>query len=67
MSNWQDISTAPKDGTLILIWDGMEIHTAYWGPRASSNKQNLWVSNGCIDDWMAFAPTHWMPLPERPK
>ena len=63
---WYDIETAPKDGTLILIYDG-EIHTAFWGQRALTVKRKDWCSNGCIDDWMTFSPTHWMPLPPPPK
>lgn len=67
MSEWQDISTAPKDEWVLLFMpaedDGMgRIH-------AGKNRK---VSNG--HSWIAghhfaydLAPaTHWMPLPEPP-
>lgn len=27
---WQPAQTAPKDGTVILIYDGFDVTTAYW-------------------------------------
>ncbi len=58
---WQPISTAPKDGTLILVsWAGSGVH-----PIVSR-----WLKNA--EAWThpfnkpVNPPTHWMPLPESP-
>jgi len=66
---WQPIETAPKDGTLILVSFGAKgVRAVYW-------EDDLW----CVDDdkhgpyplrgysYSTFtAPTHWMPMPEKP-
>ena len=64
MSEWMDISTAPKDGTEILGASRGEITTVfYW--REYGNWEiavtGAWADNG---EWH---PTHWMPLPDPPK
>ena len=62
-SPWRPISTAPKDGSEILIWDNRGrdwgiMDFAYW-----------WEGDWHIPayDSKATNPTHWMPLPEEPK
>jgi hypothetical protein len=71
---WQDIATAPKDGTAILGGRGGENP---WGVPDIV----LWLDgSGAVSDgpgWYRFAgvgwntrtvrPTHWMPLPSPPK
>jgi hypothetical protein len=67
--NWQDISTAPKDGTAIL---GYISRSRFDVPRRDvalvfwpTNWQNpTWVN---IVDAGFEEVTHWMPLPEPPK
>lgn len=65
---WQPISTAPKDGTHILLWVGTT-YRGYWA---------TFSDNGAWDDpllyWQkadtAFSPltpTHWQPLPPPPE
>ena len=65
MSKWQPISTAPKDGTRILIANAKAVATAGW-------ENSIWWSKcgGWSDDddlTAAEPPTHWMPLPDVPK
>lgn len=60
-SPWRLIKTAPKDGTAILVSDGLNPATAVcWIAR-----YKLWAMLG-IDGQSVDGPTHWMPLPELP-
>ena len=56
---WQDISTAPKDGRWLLV------HSVKWGDNPEVAQ---WSSYG--DGWItmehAVKPTHWMFLPAPP-
>lgn len=56
MSEWQDISTAPKDGTAVLaVDDEGQYHVVWW-------QHGSWVRAG--DDYNLWVlPTHWQPLP----
>lgn len=68
MSQWQDISTAPKDGARVLIFfagavglPSEAIQIAQWsvepyGPCWLTSEGEGWLS-----------PTHWMPLPPAPE
>lgn len=67
MDSWQDISTAPRDGTEILVYvdygDGSwKIEKAYW--------QHIFqkLMNATYDPMMddVDQATHWMPLPAPP-
>jgi uncharacterized protein (DUF2237 family) len=58
---WQDISTAPKDGTRILLYrpgNGWCVVIAWWSESA-----------GAYGDYAGFFKdaTHWMPLPSPPE
>lgn len=69
---WRPIETAPKDGTIILVygyWDGelseKDIEREVW-------KAHFNLGTWCLDGSEFYAveianPTHWMPLPEPPK
>ena len=81
MTEWQTIKTAPKDGTRILIfgtyqWEDYKdrrekgIVTVYW------EKYDIWDNKSVKGRWRLIStnpytdyaqPTHWMPLPGRPK
>lgn len=63
MSEWKPISTAPRDGTDILITDKDDISVVYW------NKY-YWAivcCGGWDPDNEFYYPTHWMPLPALPE
>src|SRR5574343_444311 len=68
MSEWQDIATAPKDGTPVDLWvHGGRLADAEW-----SDRKQAWVVWG-QDEFESGAdvkingrPTHWMPLPSPP-
>lgn len=82
MSEWQNIKTAPKDGTLIDLWH-KEFGRAsdhYWGlpshscGEAGSYCDSDWHSlrAGWVDatfnepSWGSGDFSHWMPLPKPP-
>jgi hypothetical protein len=77
MTDWQDISTAPKDGSWIIATDGDKVMPLAWTPGdPDSPDEYVGWCHGAIE-WggtlydgfnEAFiTPTHWMPLPEPPK
>lgn len=71
--DWQDISTAPKDGTVILLSKGDEVHPGAWCPSEVGDDLYPWLfwhrlnaSQVKPNGWQERAPTHWMPLPAPP-
>lgn len=76
MSDWQDISTAPKDGTEILLFTHHEADE-YLDESFDAVQIGLW-DDGNHAPGSAFhrepgwcqqkigKPTHWMPLPKAP-
>ncbi len=77
-SEWQPIETAPKNGTEILITDGVDIWTAVYlksniqnySPFFAKSSDNLTLNVGAYwesePDYI-YKPTHWRPLPEAPE
>jgi hypothetical protein len=61
---WQPIETAPKDGEVILLYDGDRIK---WSVVSGAWRWD-WPSPQWADkDGGLYAkPSHWMPLPEPP-
>lgn len=57
-AGWQDIATAPRDGTHILVSDRYCNQLVAYFSEGSSR----WFGGGFTQH-----PTHWMPLPEAPK
>lgn len=63
---WQPISTAPKDGSDVLL---------FWGDSDLDISVGRWIApKGFIEHWCKGGnwtpgddPTHWMPLPAAPK
>ena len=65
MSEWQPISTAPRDGTRVLLGYSEGDWIGAWVSYST-------VSNGgyrlTFDEMFdGVEPTHWAPLPEPPK
>lgn len=70
-AEWQDIATAPKDGTHVLINDGYSIVVAFWGESSVFVKEaDAWCVGDCTGEYNIHqtisAPTHWRPLPTAP-
>lgn len=57
---WQDISTAPKDGSGIILWGSrwFQLLVGKWHLRN-------WIHHPG-DHVFTYKPTHWMPLPAAP-
>jgi len=60
--DWQEIATAPKDGTRILVWESFAVKCAY-PARWIGKPHNVWQkdSGGSV-----AKATHWMPMPQGP-
>lgn len=61
MSEWRPIETAPKDGTLFLVW----------APGSEFDLPDMmslcaWHPDGGFCVCELRYPTHWMPLPAPP-
>lgn len=76
MTAWQDISTAPKDGTRVLVWSAaaQQAYVAAWMTALEDRDDSTWIFARDLNfadpsRAIAFAvakPTHWMPLPKPP-
>jgi hypothetical protein len=71
LGEWQPIATAPRDGTVILMWRyypiaGRWVEGAEYGWEfvALGASYYQFEKNGAYGDDLAV--THWMPLPEAP-
>jgi hypothetical protein len=77
---WQDIETAPKDGTVVMVWwpigdypSGNHEFASYVdfggeipeGTFDGKPYRNGWT-NDHGGDYLPVEPTHWMPLPDPP-
>lgn len=73
---WQPISTAPKDGTNVIIsgpggveignWEDEKLDVLECGVIVEPGMKEGWVGVGV--HWPeGDQPTHWMPLPESPE
>ncbi len=61
MSEWQDISLAPRDGRMILAYEPTH------GIILAVREDNHWEPRNPIPDDDNFLPEYWMPLPKPPK
>ena len=65
MTDWQPIETAPRDGTVILVWLpkkslASHVHSA----RLNSDGKPDIIGHHFV--WDTGVPTHWQPLPAPP-
>lgn len=60
---WQDISTAPTDGTWILVWEDYGTNNKFSPADVARYDLGYW-QNG--EKSRVHHATHWMPLPGRP-
>lgn len=72
MSDWQPISTAPKDETWVLLYTANDgaggIVMGCWDAGCDATEDDPGYPAGWMDAGGFFLhPTHWMPLPEPPK
>ena len=59
---WQNIETAPKDGTEVLLRSARgRIADGAWGQSDGRANPNCWVW-----PYINQEPTHWQPLPPAP-
>ena len=77
MSEWQDIESAPKDGTEIDIWlrNGERWTNVWWAKKKGFRDYSGYRVPDC-EGWfynhddasylIDGEPTHWMPLPAAP-
>lgn len=62
--DWLPISTAPRDGTFVLVWNGRRLHVA-----AFDRIENGWISSFKTVTKRLMVeppPTHWTPAPTPP-
>lgn len=68
-NGWRPIETAPKDGTLVLIFAALGNPAAFEGVllaaygRTDDNGEDWWALDS--GGWVK-SPSHWMPLPPPP-
>jgi Protein of unknown function (DUF551) len=66
---WQPIETAPKDGTVVLLWEDDMVTVGSYTNFDSVGGAPEGYHNGWFDDETGYheiIPSHWMPLPDPP-
>lgn len=58
--NWQPIETAPKDNSYVFVYN----NESDWMYIAQRNRKGIYEVDNSL---LCVIPTHWMPLPKRPK
>jgi len=71
MTAWQPIETAPRDGTPLLVIEGVVQNVAVWrdGIRPGWCLKNPYSDEPFMErdgDLIDLSPTHWMPLSPPP-
>lgn len=66
MREWQPIETAPKDGTVILLYRYLRGSLSFViGYATNDGIKPIWMEYSA--PFKTIEPTHWMPMPEVPK
>jgi Lar family restriction alleviation protein len=58
--DWQDIATAPKDGTEVLAWNSGGYRMLHWSDSSWPGPD--WIN----EDGVPCHASHWRPLPKGP-
>lgn len=71
MSEWQDIKTAPKDGTDVYLYEQnyYGVVSAHYEGEGEDG-EDCWVLTNMTsydESSVVEHPTHWMPLPPLPE
>ena len=72
-NEWQPMTTAPRDGTVILAYDENKHVFITWYSRSTylekmyPDAETRWSSDSCQDFGGWECPLGWIPLPEAPK
>ena len=71
MMDWQDIETAPKDGTLVDLWaDGQRFPDCHFQEYLAHAAPGHWRQSTTGMPKQGYSLfeniTHWMPLPSPP-
>ena len=59
---WQPMETAPRDGALILLWNGYGVLIGFWGQGSER-----WLGSASIHNPDLGEVKNWMPLPKPPE
>jgi hypothetical protein len=72
MEEWNDIESAPKDGTKILVCNATtrDVAVAWWDVVSMTGHQG-WLVSVIVTDWNYFdsfeGATHWRECPALPQ
>ena len=68
MTDWQPMATAPKDGTMVLLFvPDSAILEIVFGRYDTSGDEGDWLMDWGNERTVIDVPvTHWMPMPEPP-
>ena len=76
-SDWQDMESAPKDGTRVLLawtdgwvdigkWIAIESETKWGDDPSAPSSRSGWSEDGQEVSWIDSHPICWMSLPNLP-
>lgn len=69
---WREIESAPRDGSLILGTDGLNVGAMWWAPSREPGYPwafvGEWMGKAQENAWQdgTYGPHYWMPLPKPP-
>ncbi len=67
MSEWQDISTAPRDGTRVRLKAGADACVGSFRVHSDGDAAEWRMHSKDIGWCRDHPPTHWQPLPAPPE